>query len=579
MARSLTDTPHPTSSAMPAASASSPASAASRRAQCSTACSRRSRSGAAPRRRRRRPPHRGRCGRAPASARGPRSRWPRAGDGLRTRRRRPGGGRGGVRRGGHPRPLAGAAVPVDPDALGREARASAPRIEQAVLEARPAHGPGAARLPRAAPARRPRRRLRRLAVVPHGRLQGALRRRPARRLLSRPRRSRARGAVRRLPPALLDEHRAVAGSAPSRSGSSATTARSTRSAATSTGCAPAPARSAATIARTGPLLDETSSDSGMLDNALELLVRGGRDVAHALAMLVPPAWQDDPELPDDVRSFHRFHARAGRAVGRPRRDRLHATAAWSAPRSTATGCGRCASVVAGDLVVLRLRGGALRPARRAACSAGRLGPGELLVVDPDRGLLHRPRAQARARRARAVRPLARAPGGARGSVGEPVAAAGGGARRAARAVRLHARGAVGRSSAPIGRSAGTSRPRRWATTPRCRCSAAAGGRCYELLPPALRAGDEPGDRPHPRALRHVARHAARRRARRCSSRRPRPRRASSSRASSSTLRARRARARPARRDVRSGRGPRRGVRPARRRGRGGRARRSTGCCC
>src|SRR5919198_81071 len=31
----------------------------------------------------------------------------------------------------------------------------------------------------------------------------------------------------------------------------------------------------------GPPLDETSSDSGMLDNALELLVRGGRDVRHA----------------------------------------------------------------------------------------------------------------------------------------------------------------------------------------------------------------------------------------------------------------------------------------------------------
>src|SRR5262249_4121184 len=58
----------------------------------------------------------------------------------------------------------------------------------------------------------------------------------------------------------------------------------------------------------GPLLDESSSDSGMLDNALELLVRGGRDVEHALAMLIPPAWQDDGELPDDVRSFHRFHA-------------------------------------------------------------------------------------------------------------------------------------------------------------------------------------------------------------------------------------------------------------------------------
>src|SRR5207245_11128351 len=33
-----------------------------------------------------------------------------------------------------------------------------------------------------------------------------------------------------------------------------------------------------------PVIDETGSDSAMLDNALELLVQGGRDVRQALAM-------------------------------------------------------------------------------------------------------------------------------------------------------------------------------------------------------------------------------------------------------------------------------------------------------
>src|SRR5206468_11487581 len=32
-----------------------------------------------------------------------------------------------------------------------------------------------------------------------------------------------------------------------------------------------------------PVIDEEGSDSAMLDNALELLVRGGRDIRHALA--------------------------------------------------------------------------------------------------------------------------------------------------------------------------------------------------------------------------------------------------------------------------------------------------------
>src|SRR5207247_2118543 len=57
-----------------------------------------------------------------------------------------------------------------------------------------------------------------------------------------------------------------------------------------------------------PVIDETGSDSAMLDNALELLVRGGRDVRHALAMLVPEAWEGNPELPEPVRDFYRYHA-------------------------------------------------------------------------------------------------------------------------------------------------------------------------------------------------------------------------------------------------------------------------------
>ncbi|HVW34019.1 MAG TPA: glutamate synthase subunit alpha, partial [Acidimicrobiia bacterium] len=40
-----------------------------------------------------------------------------------------------------------------------------------------------------------------------------------------------------------------------------------------------------------PLLDPDDSDSGKLDSAVELLVRGGRDIRHALAMLVPEAWE------------------------------------------------------------------------------------------------------------------------------------------------------------------------------------------------------------------------------------------------------------------------------------------------
>ena len=46
----------------------------------------------------------------------------------------------------------------------------------------------------------------------------------------------------------------------------------------------------------------------MLDNALELLVRHGRDVRHALTMLVPEAWDGNPELGRELRDYYRYHS-------------------------------------------------------------------------------------------------------------------------------------------------------------------------------------------------------------------------------------------------------------------------------
>lgn len=56
-----------------------------------------------------------------------------------------------------------------------------------------------------------------------------------------------------------------------------------------------------------PTLDPASSDSGMLDEALELLVRGGRELAHSATMLVPPPWSDVVGLDPDIRDFYRYH--------------------------------------------------------------------------------------------------------------------------------------------------------------------------------------------------------------------------------------------------------------------------------
>lgn len=56
------------------------------------------------------------------------------------------------------------------------------------------------------------------------------------------------------------------------------------------------------------IIDMDSSDSAQLDNTLELLVLGGRDIRHAMSMLVPEAWEKICDLPQSLRAFYQYHA-------------------------------------------------------------------------------------------------------------------------------------------------------------------------------------------------------------------------------------------------------------------------------
>jgi glutamate synthase (ferredoxin) len=128
-------------------------------------------------------------------------------------------------------------------------------------------------------------------------------------------------------------------------------------------------------------LEEDGSDSAMLDNALELLVRGGRDIRHAAAMLVPEAWENDPELDEDARAFYRYHA----CLVEP----------WDGPAGIVFTDGRVVGatldrnglrplrVAVGDdgLVVCSSEAGAVDTVEGLRVRRGRLGPGQMLAVD------------------------------------------------------------------------------------------------------------------------------------------------------------------------------------------------------
>jgi len=136
-----------------------------------------------------------------------------------------------------------------------------------------------------------------------------------------------------------------------------------------------------------PVLDPDGSDSGLLDEAAELLVRGGRRLSHAMAMLVPEAWEETRDLDPEVRGFYEYHS----ALMEP----------WDGPagviftdgiRVGATldrnGLRPLRYAVCEDgLVVCASEMGAVPTGGHGAVDRGRLGPGHMLVVSPRFGVV------------------------------------------------------------------------------------------------------------------------------------------------------------------------------------------------
>ncbi|HSF61733.1 MAG TPA: glutamate synthase large subunit [Gaiellaceae bacterium] len=137
-----------------------------------------------------------------------------------------------------------------------------------------------------------------------------------------------------------------------------------------------------------PALDRGGSDSALLDNALELLVRGlGKGLAESVSLLVPPAWQNDPRLEPQVRDFYRY----GALLSEP----------WDGPAALCMTDGRvCAAaldrnglrplrvaVTSDGLVTAASEAGAVPLPEGVRVRRTRLGPGGILTVDPKRGLL------------------------------------------------------------------------------------------------------------------------------------------------------------------------------------------------
>ena len=131
-----------------------------------------------------------------------------------------------------------------------------------------------------------------------------------------------------------------------------------------------------------PVLDPHGSDSAKLDEALELLTRGGRRIDHGMAMLIPDAWESARNLSTEVQGFYRYHS----ALMEP----------WDGPAGIVFTDGvRVGALLDRNglrplrwqicedgLVVCSSEVGAVDVSGHGAVRRGRLGPGQMIVVEP-----------------------------------------------------------------------------------------------------------------------------------------------------------------------------------------------------
>jgi glutamate synthase (NADPH/NADH) large chain len=134
-----------------------------------------------------------------------------------------------------------------------------------------------------------------------------------------------------------------------------------------------------------PLIVEGQSDSACFDNALELLVAGGYSLPHAMMLLIPEAWEDNPLMDEERRAFYEYHA----ALMEP----------WDGPAAVAFTDGRMIGatldrnglrparylITDDDHVLMASEMGVLDIPQHKIVKKWRLQPGKMFLIDLEAG--------------------------------------------------------------------------------------------------------------------------------------------------------------------------------------------------
>ena len=140
-----------------------------------------------------------------------------------------------------------------------------------------------------------------------------------------------------------------------------------------------------------PVLQKNGSDSAKLDNAAELLMLSGRPILHTMMMLVPEAHENDPHISKDLKAFYDYHD----AIMEP----------WDGPASLVFTDGVTVgatldrnglrparyTLTKDGLVILASETGVLDLTDEEIKEKGKLGPGQILAIDTEKGRLLRNR--------------------------------------------------------------------------------------------------------------------------------------------------------------------------------------------
>ncbi len=134
-----------------------------------------------------------------------------------------------------------------------------------------------------------------------------------------------------------------------------------------------------------PIIREGLSDTACLDNAVELLVKSGYSLPHAMMMLIPEAWENHETMSQAKKDFYAYHA----CLMEP----------WDGPASIGFTDGKNIGAVLDrnglrpsrylvtkdDLLIMASEVGALDIAPEDVVLKGRLEPGKMFLVNLEEG--------------------------------------------------------------------------------------------------------------------------------------------------------------------------------------------------